>query len=269
MVRLAFPRWRVRSRPDRTPDGGPRQAIMTTGLRVSKQASASGPGVDRGGMARGAGMSPRGSPRCSAALTTDAVMAPDALAPRLRGPAATFRTARTRTAACPPTTPWLMSSGASGTGRGAGEFTRALTAVCHSLCAAAHQLHAEGASHDIAHHHGGRGHRDGGRRTFPGTVARSNLLKTAVSATTPTGAGRSSAAGTTQAQLTPTGIDVTINGVTVCRNGGIGDPREGVDLAASRAVDIVIDLKTGTPEPPCGPTTSPYDTLEENSAYSS
>ena len=72
------------------------------------------------------------------------------------------------------------------------------------------------------------------------TVARSNLFKTAVFGNDPNWGRVLSAVGTTDAQFDPDRIDVTINGVTVCRNGAIGDPREGVDLAASRAVVVSV-----------------------------
>ena len=64
-------------------------------------------------------------------------------------------------------------------------------------------------------------------------------------------------------------IDVTINGVTVCRNGAIGDPREGVDLAALRAVDVLIDLKAGDASATVWTNDLTHDYVEENSAYSS
>ena len=243
------------------------EAIMTTDS-VSKQASASGPGWTVGGMAKGAGMLAPGLATMLVVLTTDAVMAPDALDLALREACrVTFN--RTDSDGCMSTndTVVLMSSGASGTAAEQEEFTRALTAVCHSL---AQQLitDAEGASHDIAITTVGAA-TETEAEDVSRTVARSNLLKTAVFGNDPNWGRVLSAVGTTQAQFDPDRIDVTINGVTVCRNGGIGDPREGVDLAASRAVDIVIDLKTGDARATVWTNDLTHDYVEENSAYSS
>ena len=243
------------------------EAIMTTDS-VPKQASASGPGWTVGGMAKGAGMLAPGLATMLVVLTTDAVMAPDALDVALREACrVTFN--RTDSDGCMSTndTVVLMSSGASGTAAEQEEFTRALTAVCHSL---AQQLitDAEGASHDIAITTVGAA-TETEAEDVSRTVARSNLLKTAVFGNDPNWGRVLSAVGTTHAQFDPDRIDVTINGVTVCRNGGIGDPREGVDLAASRAVDIVIDLKTGDARATVWTNDLTHDYVEENSAYSS
>nr|WP_312965570.1 bifunctional glutamate N-acetyltransferase/amino-acid acetyltransferase ArgJ [Kocuria rhizophila] len=243
------------------------EAIMTTDS-VPKQASVSGPGWTVGGMAKGAGMLAPGLATMLVVLTTDAVMAADALDAALREACrVTFN--RTDSDGCMSTndTVVLMSSGASGTAAEQGEFTRALTAVCHSL---AQQLitDAEGASHDIAITTVGAA-TETEAEDVSRTVARSNLLKTAVFGNDPNWGRVLSAVGTTQAQFDPDRIDVTINGVTVCRNGGIGDPREGVDLAASRAVDIEIDLKTGDARATVWTNDLTHDYVEENSAYSS
>ena len=243
------------------------EAIMTTDS-VSKQASASGPGWTVGGMAKGAGMLAPGLATMLVVLTTDAVMAPDALDLALRGACrVTFN--RTDSDGCMSTndTVVLMSSGASAQRPDQVEFTRALTAVCHSL---AQQLitDAEGASHDIAVTTVGAA-TETEAEDVSRTVCRSNLLKTAVFGNDPNWGRVLSAVGTTQAQFDPDRIDVSINGVTVCRNGAIGDPREGVDLAASRAVDIVVDLKSGDQQATVWTNDLTHDYVEENSAYSS
>ena len=61
---------------------------------------------------------------------------------------------------------------------------------------------------------------------------------------------------------------VTINGVTVCRDGAIGDAREGVDLAADRRVTVLIDLKAGDADATVWTNDLTHDYVEENSAYS-
>jgi glutamate N-acetyltransferase/amino-acid N-acetyltransferase len=60
---------------------------------------------------------------------------------------------------------------------------------------------------------------------------------------------------------------VTINGVTVCRNGSIGDPREGVDLTG-RAIAIDVDLRAGTEEATIWTNDLSIAYVHENSAYS-
>ena len=53
------------------------------------------------------------------------------------------------------------------------------------------------------------------------------------------------AIGTTSADFEPDQIDVSFNGVQVCRDGGIGEPRELVDLSG-REVLVEVNLHAGT-----------------------
>ena len=62
-------------------------------------------------------------------------------------------------------------------------------------------------------------------------------------------------------------VDVTINGVTVCRGGAIGDPREGVDLTG-RAITIDVDLKAGDEQATIWTNDLSIAYVHENSAYS-
>lgn len=243
------------------------QAIMTTDT-VSKQAVATRAGWSVGGMAKGAGMLAPGLATMLVVLTTDADLPAEVLNRALKE-ACRVTFDRTDSDGCMSTndTVTLMASGASGTAPDETEFTAALTAVCHSL---AMQLitDAEGASHDIAITTVGAATEIEAEEVAR-SVARSNLFKTAVFGNDPNWGRVLSAVGTTDAQFDPDSIDVSINGVTVCRNGGIGDPREGVDLASSRAVDVVIDLKTGPHQATIWTNDLTHDYVEENSAYSS
>jgi len=63
-------------------------------------------------------------------------------------------------------------------------------------------------------------------------------------------------------------VDVAINGVTVCRGGGVGDPRESVDMS-ERLVTISIDLNAGEDFVRVLTNDLTYDYVTENSAYSS
>ncbi|MBD2762577.1 bifunctional glutamate N-acetyltransferase/amino-acid acetyltransferase ArgJ [Kocuria sp. cx-116] len=243
------------------------EAIMTTDS-VSKQACAARDGWTVGGIAKGAGMLAPGLATMLVVITTDAKLPSEVLGRALREACrVTFN--RTDSDGCMSTndTVTLMSSGASGTTADEVEFTRALTAVCHSL---AQQLitDAEGASHDIAITTVGAA-TETEAEDVSRAVSRSALLKTAVFGNDPNWGRVLSAVGTTSAQFDPDRIDVTINGVMVCRNGAIGDSRDTVDMAAARAVDIVIDLKAGNHQATVWSNDLTHDYVEENSAYSS
>ena len=64
------------------------------------------------------------------------------------------------------------------------------------------------------------------------------------SATTPTGAGCSPRSARRAAAFDPASLDVTMNGVQVCRAGGVGEDRSLVDLTG-REVHVVVDLHAG------------------------
>ena len=53
------------------------------------------------------------------------------------------------------------------------------------------------------------------------------------------------AIGTTNAVMNPQEIDVSLNGVLVCKSSAPGEPRENVVMSGEK-IDIVIDLKIGT-----------------------
>ena len=117
------------------------------------------------------------------------------------------------------------------------ELTAAVTAVCRDL---AQQLlaDAEGATKDIAievvrrRQRGRRGRgRPGGRPQQPGQDR-------AVRRTTRTGAGSWPRSAPPAAAFDPDELDVAINGVWICRDGGAGEDRSKVDLSG-RAVRIV------------------------------
>ncbi len=242
------------------------EAIMTTDS-VSKQAGFAGTGYRIGGMAKGAGMLAPGLATMLVVLTTDALLDAPALDAALRAATAvTFD--RTDSDGCMSTndTVLLMASGASGTTPDTGEFTRGLTEVCHSL---AQQLitDAEGASHDIAVTTLNAA-TVADAETASRAVARSNLFKTAIFGNDPNWGRVLSAVGTTDAAFDPEEINVSINGVQVCRNGGIGDPREDVDLTG-RAVSVEIDLGAGTESATIWTNDLTTDYVHENSAYSS
>lgn len=244
------------------------RAVMTTDT-VPKQAAHTSPeGWTVGGFAKGAGMLAPGLATMLVVLTTDAEL-PAGTLRRCLAEACSRTFERADSDGCMSTndTVALLASGAARLAPDELDFTRALTAVCHSL---AQQLitDAEGAAHDITVTTFGAA-TEAEAAEVSRTVARSNLFKTAIFGNDPNWGRVLSAVGTTAAQFDPEQLDVTINGVTVCREGMIGDPREGVDLASSRDVEVLIDLRTGPHEATIWTNDLTHDYVEENSAYSS
>ncbi|MHA7263405.1 bifunctional glutamate N-acetyltransferase/amino-acid acetyltransferase ArgJ [Arthrobacter sp. TMN-37] len=248
------------------------EAIMTTDT-VSKEArypgspDAPSEGYSIGGMAKGAGMLAPGLATMLVVLTTDAVLAPAQLDAALR---AAVRVSFDRTDAdgCMSTndTVVLLASGASGVPADPAQFTRALTGVCLDL---ASQLitDAEGASHTIAITTVNAAS-EADAETVGRAVARSNLFKTAIFGNDPNWGRVLAAVGTTDAAFEPDRLNVAMNGVQICRNGGIGDPRELVDLSG-REVSVEIDLAAGTASATIWTNDLTHDYVHENSAYSS
>ena len=102
-------------------------------------------------------------------------------------------------------------------------------------------------------------------------VARSNLFKAAIFGNDPNWGRILAAAGTVPeavAPYDPDMLDVTINGVQVCRAGGVGEPRNLVDLTA-REVRVDIDLHAGHATATIWTNDLTHDYVHENSAYSS
>ena len=242
------------------------RAIMTTDS-VPKLAAHEGGGWTVAGMAKGAGMLAPGLATMLVVLTTDAEVSSDALQWALQDAVkVTFN--RTDSDGCMSTndTVVLLASGASGVRPDEFEFGQAVTAVCHSL--AQQLIHdAEGAAHDIEVTTVNAA-TESQAEDVSRSVARSNLFKTAIFGNDPNWGRVLSAVGTTDAAFDPDRIDVSINGVTVCRDGAIGDAREGVDLAADRRVTVLIDLKAGDADATVWTNDLTHDYVEENSAYS-
>lgn len=248
-------------------DGGDdaAQAIMTTDT-VPKSATYAGDGWKIGGIAKGAGMLAPALATMLVFITTDAVLSASELDSALRI-ACSRSFDRIDSDGCMSTndTVALLSSGASEVRPDVEEFTTALTEVCMDL---ALQLirDAEGASHDIAITTVNAASEDDALEVSR-AVARSNLLKCAIFGNDPNWGRILAAAGTTRAEFDPTVVDVTINGVMVCRSGEPGDDRELVDMTA-RDVDITIDLKAGDCDGTIWTNDLTTDYVHENSAYS-
>src|SRR5699024_1678099 len=196
-------------------------AIMTTDT-VPKQVLVKGPGWSIGGMAKGAGMLAPSLATMLVVLTTDAVIdAATADAALRQATSTTFD--RIDSDGCMSTsdTVLLMASGASGTTPDAGEFTEALRTACAQL-ARALVADAEGASHEIAVRLVGASDEEAAV-AVGGAVARSNLVKAAMFGNDPNWGLISAQVGTVPEEVAPfdpAELDVTINGLLICKGGG-------------------------------------------------
>jgi glutamate N-acetyltransferase/amino-acid N-acetyltransferase len=240
-------------------------AIMTTDT-VEKQALATGQGWSVGGMAKGAGMLAPALATMLVVITTDAVADAGALDAALRGATETTFD-RIDSDGCMSTndTVLLMSSGASGITPSASELSGAVTSVCADL---ARQLiaDAEGAKHDIEIEIGSAASVSDALEVAR-AIARNNLFKCAVFGDDPNWGRVLAAVGTTKAAFDPARLDVSINGIQVCRAGGVGQDRALIDMS-SRQVHVVVDLHAGAQTATIWTNDLTHDYVHENSAYS-
>jgi len=250
-----------------SPDGGgaAAAAIMTTDT-VDKQSVATADGWSVGGMAKGAGMLAPSLATMLVVLTTDAVAEPADLDKTLR--AATGTTFdRIDSDGCMSTNDMvlLMSSGASGVTPSAAELGEAVTSVCADL---ARQLiaDAEGAQHDIAIEIRCAASIDDALEVAR-AIARNNLFKCAVFGGDPNWGRVLAAVGTTRAAFDPATLDVSLNGIQVCRAGGVGEDRSLIDMTA-RELHVMVDLHAGTDTATIWTNDLTHDYVHENSAYS-
>ncbi|MDD9207202.1 bifunctional glutamate N-acetyltransferase/amino-acid acetyltransferase ArgJ [Georgenia sp. 10Sc9-8] len=257
-------------------DGGAdaARAIMTTDT-VPKEVVVHGGAPGRtwtvGGMAKGAGMLAPGLATMLCVLTTDAVVTEEDARAALREATRTTLE-RVDSDGCMSTndTVLLLASGASGVPADRAALTEALTAACAGL-ARALVADAEGASHEIAVTVRGASDADAAVAVAR-AVTRSNLFKAAVFGNDPNWGRVLAAVGTVPPDVAPYDadrLDVTINGVQVCRAGGVGEDRSLVDLAAAREVRVVVDLHAGTAAATVWTNDLTHDYVHENSAYSS
>ncbi|WP_432191791.1 bifunctional glutamate N-acetyltransferase/amino-acid acetyltransferase ArgJ [Streptomyces sp. bgisy027] len=220
-----------------------------------------------GGMAKGAGMLAPGLATMLVVLTTDAVVGSDDLDRALR--AATRTTFdRVDSDGCMSTndTVLLLASGSSEVTPEYAEFAEAVRHVCDDL---GQQLirDAEGASKDIKVEVINAATEDDAVEVGR-SIARNNLLKCAIHGEDPNWGRVLSAIGTTKAAFEPDRLNVAINGVWVCKNGGVGEDREKVDMRY-REVHIVADLAAGSDTATIWTNDLTADYVHENSAYSS
>ncbi|MER6460092.1 bifunctional glutamate N-acetyltransferase/amino-acid acetyltransferase ArgJ [Streptomyces sp. NPDC001228] len=248
--------------------GGEKAAIaIKTTDTVHKTSVVTKDGWTVGGMAKGAGMLAPGLATMLVVLTTDAVAGDEILDKALR--AATRTTFdRVDSDGCMSTndTVLLLASGSAGITPDYEEFAEAVRQVCDDL---GQQLirDAEGASKDIKVEVVNAASEDDAVEVGR-SIARNNLLKCAIHGEDPNWGRVLSAIGTTRAAFEPDRLNVAINGVWVCKNGGVGEDRDQVDMRY-REVHIVADLAAGSETATIWTNDLTADYVHENSAYSS
>ncbi|MGW0996177.1 bifunctional glutamate N-acetyltransferase/amino-acid acetyltransferase ArgJ [Streptomyces sp. NPDC002520] len=248
--------------------GGEKAAIaIKTTDSVHKTSVVTRAGWTVGGMAKGAGMLAPGLATMLVVLTTDADLDSATLDRALR--AATKVTFdRVDSDGCMSTndTVLLLASGASGITPEYDEFADAVRQVCDDL---GRQLigDAEGASKDIKVEVINAATEEDAVEVGR-SIARNNLLKCAIHGEDPNWGRVLSAIGTTKAAFEPDRLNVAINGVRVCKNGGVGEDRDLVDMRY-REVHIVADLAAGDRTATIWTNDLTAEYVHENSAYSS
>jgi glutamate N-acetyltransferase/amino-acid N-acetyltransferase len=245
--------------------GGEKAAIaIKTTDTVHKTSVVAKDGWTVGGMAKGAGMLAPGLATMLVVITTDADLDAAVLDKALRG-ATRVTFDRVDSDGCMSTndTVLLLASGASGITPDEQEFAEAVRAVCDDL---GQQLirDAEGASKDIRIEVVNAATEDDAVEVGR-TIARNNLLKCAIHGEDPNWGRVLSAIG---AAFEPDRLNVAINGVWVCKDGGVGEDRELVDMRY-REVHIVADLAAGGETATIWTNDLTADYVHENSAYSS
>ena len=256
---------------DETSGRNASEGILTTDsvekLAVREGTGPDGRGYVIGGMAKGAGMLAPGLATMLVVITTDADLESAQLDAALRAATAvTFD--RVDSDGCMSTndTVALLASGAAGTTPDEAGFTALLTDLCAEL-AKKLQQDAEGASHDITITTVGAA-TEADAVAVSRAVSRSNLFKAAIFGNDPNWGRVLAAAGTTEAEFDPQAVDVTMNGVMVCKAGTPHAPVDEVDLTP-RETTVLIDLHAGAASGTILTNDLTHEYVHENSAYSS
>lgn len=249
------------------------RAVMTTDT-VAKQAAIRHPdGWTVGGFAKGAGMVAPSLATMIAVLTTDADIDESTVDAALRAAAElTFERLDIDGSCSTNDTVLLLASGAAGHTGHTGhppaldQFQSALTQVCTDLVEQL-QADAEGVTKRITVT-AGTAATERDALEVARAVARDNLVKTALFGSDPNWGRIVAAAGMAEARLDPDHIDVTINGITLCRNGYLAADRSTCDLSG-KEISVQIELNQGAEQATVLTTDLSHGYVEENSVYSS
>jgi glutamate N-acetyltransferase/amino-acid N-acetyltransferase len=242
-------------------------AVLTTDT-VAKEAGHTNPsGFRVGGFAKGAGMIAPSMATMLAVVTTDAVVDAPVLDTALRAAVrVTFDRLDVDGSTSTNDTVVALASGASGVAADPATLTAALTGVCADL-ARQMQADAEGVTKRITVRVSGAATEDDAV-TAARSVARDNLVKTAMFGSDPNWGRIAAAVGYSAAAVDPDRLDVTINGVLLCRGGMAYGDRADADLSGKEILlEVALGLGDGTAE--ILTTDLSHGYVEENSAYSS
>ncbi|MGW5054673.1 bifunctional glutamate N-acetyltransferase/amino-acid acetyltransferase ArgJ [Actinokineospora sp. NPDC004072] len=241
-------------------------AVMTTDT-VPKQVALRQSGFTVGGFAKGAGMCAPNMATMLSVITTDADVDQPALDAALKAAVAkTFNRLDVDGGTSTNDTVLLLASGASGVKPDGDEFAQALEAVCADLVAQL-QADAEGVTKHVSITVRGAA-TDAEAVAAARAVARDPLCKTAFFGSDPNWGRIAMAVGNAPTAFDPQALDITINGVAVCRAGGRGEDRSLADLSG-REITVEIDLHAGSGAGTVLTTDLSHGYVEENSAYSS
>jgi glutamate N-acetyltransferase/amino-acid N-acetyltransferase len=240
---------------------------MTTDTVPKQVAHADAAGWRIGGLTKGAGMIAPSMATMLTVVTTDAVLDASALDAALRAAVrVSFDRLDIDGSMSTNDTVLLLASGASGIAPDAEAFTAALTGHCKDL-ARQMQADAEGVTKRITVRVTGAATEDDAV-TVARTVARDSLVKTALFGSDPNWGRIAAAVGYSDAAVDPDRLDVTINGVLLCRGGVAAGDRADADLkGADILVEVALGLGDGAAE--ILTTDLSHGYVEENSAYSS
>lgn len=240
------------------------QAIMTTDS-VPKIASLVSDGVTFSGIAKGAGMLAPALATMLSVVMTDAVVSKNVQEIFKKVTDRTFN--RMDSDGCTSTndTVVFMSSGASGVSLSDEELEAKLTQICTDLVS---QLvaDAEGSSKTVAITvMNAASERDAVE--IARACARNNLLKAAIFGGDPNWGRVLAAVGTASAEMDPSSIDISLNGVLVCSNSAPDQDKSLVNFT-NRLVTIDIDMKFGSSTATVLTNDLTHAYVHENSAYS-
>jgi glutamate N-acetyltransferase/amino-acid N-acetyltransferase len=197
-----------------------------------------------------------------AVLTTDA--APDdAHAALTQAVEATFNRLDVDGGTSTNDTVLLLCSGASG--RTPADFTAVLTTVCQDLVNQL-QADAEGVTKHVRITVRGAA-TDADAHVAARQVAEDNLCKTAFFGSDPNWGRVAMAVGNAPTDFDPAGLDITINGVEVCKDGQKAEDRAKADLSG-RDIEVEVHLHAGDGEATVLTTDLSHAYVDENSAYS-
>ena len=242
------------------------RAIMTTDTVPKQVAVQHADSWTVGGMVKGAGMIAPSLATMLCVLTTDAVADAAALDTALRR-AAALSFDRLDIDGCCSTndTVLLLASGASAIAPCQSDLDDAVLRVCDDL-AAQMQADAEGVTKRVTVTVTGAP-TESDALTVARTVARDNLVKTALFGSDPNWGRVLAAVGMSAVTVDPNRIRVAFNGFPVCVD-GVGEPgARDVDLTGPD-IEVVIDLGLGSRRSAVRTTDLSHGYVQLNSAYS-